>query len=152
LINVLNLTTSWALLPDGFSATDYLPSVEALTASWLACTLPLCHKVIETQSGETKGDDLSTEPSLALQSQGSTATSLQTRAHLLMIMTLALRITSLPSTTPALCDAAMKVISAVDIAALVTSYTDLHKTCEKLTNENAKLKELFRVDAASLNY
>jgi hypothetical protein len=148
---LLNLNSSWSLLPDGYSVFEPLPGVEDLLCSWIQRTLPSR----EMQQVEAAREEVLEEAQQTLLAEipSTVDRSLHSKAHLLMIITICMRIASSSSVVETLREVAMKVIGTVDIAQLVNSYTDLLRLSERLTNENKKLKELtFRVDAASLNY
>lgn len=150
LLSLLNLNTAWCLLPDGYSVTEKMSNVEDLLSFWIACTLPIS----DIQNLDAKDDaELSiSNKQTHSEPPPSVDRSLHTKAHLLMIITLAMRVASSSLCSETLREVAIRVIDTVDITALVSSYTNLLQLSERLASENQKLKELFRVDAASLPF
>ncbi len=130
------LDSSWDCLPPNFSALIDI-SFNNIADEWLN-TLLGCNRL-----NATNANDNSTPPSNGsnrIDNSDSVHEQTSKKAHLLVLLPLIVKLASDSEVLPSIRDAAIEIITNVNIAVVVMSYMDLLHKNHELTDENNRLK------------
>ena len=130
------LDSSWDCLPLNFSALIDI-SFNNIADQWLN-TLLGCNKLNATNIADSSTPS-STGPNRAGNSD-SAHEQTSKKAHLLVLLPLIVKLASDSEVLPSIRDAAIEIITNVNIATVVTSYMDLLRQNHELTDENNRLR------------
>lgn len=142
------LDSSWDCLPSNFSALVDI-SFNNIADQWLN-TLLGCNRLSATNTN----DGSMPAASKAGSSEHGNGVHEQTskKAHLLVLLPLIVKLASDGEVLPAIRNAAIEIITNVNIAAVVTSYMELLHKNQELVDENSRLKsECSRLSTQSFN-
>jgi hypothetical protein len=142
------LDSSWDCLPSNFSALVDI-SFNNIADQWLN-TLLGCNRLSATNTND--GSMPGTSKAGSSEHGNGVHEQTSKKAHLLVLLPLIVKLASDGEVLPAIRNAAIEIITNVNIAAVVTSYMELLHKNHELVDENSRLKsECSRLSTQSFN-